>query len=73
LGILQAKKLQQECKHLHIDVIFSSPYKRAIDTCKNISKDHKLHIKTDDRLKERSFGYFEKKEVNPSSKNRICD
>ena len=59
-GINAAYKLKDEIDLDKIDVIFSSPLKRALDTAKIIADDKK-DIIIDERLKERSFGSFEGK------------
>ncbi len=52
-GIKQAKEKQQFISTLNIDVIFCSPLKRAIQTCRIINKN-KYKVIYDDRLSERN-------------------
>ncbi|MFF2176404.1 histidine phosphatase family protein [Lysinibacillus sp. NPDC058147] len=40
-------------EHKNINTIYSSPYKRAIQTVEGIAQEHKLQINTIDSLKER--------------------
>ena len=57
-GMSEAKKLQALVNTLSIDVVISSPLKRAKETAK-ILVDSKLPINTDDRIKERDWGLNE--------------
>lgn len=57
-GILQAKRIAEALKNEKIDAIISSPLGRANETAKEIAKFHKVKIKLEDDLKERSFGIF---------------
>ena len=58
-GIKDAYKLQSKINKLKIDIIFSSPLKRAKDTAKIIT-NNKLPINIDDRLIERDWGLCER-------------
>lgn len=58
VGIESAEELKELVKSLNIDVVISSPLKRARDTAK-ILVDSKLPINTDDRIKERDWGMNE--------------
>ena len=56
-GIIQAKKLAQKLNIKEIDIIYSSPLQRAIDTAKIISKNNgNIEIKIDERLIEIDYG-----------------
>lgn len=57
-GIKNAEKLKELVSTLNIDVVISSPLKRARETAK-ILVDSKLPINTDDRIKERDWGMNE--------------
>ena len=57
-GIECAEELKELVKSIDIDVVISSPLKRARDTAK-ILVDSKLPINTDDRIKERDWGMNE--------------
>lgn len=46
-------------KNTIIDVIYSSPLKRAYETASLIRGDRNIDIITDDRIRELSFGHFE--------------
>lgn len=46
-------------KDISFDYAFSSPLDRALETAKLILGDRDIEIKTDDRLKEISFGEYE--------------
>lgn len=57
-GIKDAENLKELVSTLNIDVVISSPLKRAKDTAK-ILIDSKLPINTDDRIIERDWGLNE--------------
>ena len=57
-GIEKTYELQKEVAQLNIDVVISSPLKRAIKTAE-ILVDKKLPINIDDRLIERNWGLCE--------------
>ncbi len=54
-----AKKTGEALMHTKIDVIYSSPLKRAYETATLIRNGRNIEIRTDDRLKELSFGCYE--------------
>lgn len=58
-GILQSQKLKEDLKDIHIDICFSSPQKRALQT-REIIFDGIYYI--DNRLAEIECGEFEGKE-----------
>lgn len=58
-GIERAKELRDRVKDIEIDVIFSSPIKRALDTANIIKGDKNIEVITDDRLMEMCFGDYE--------------
>lgn len=57
-GIMDAKELIPLIKKLNIDVVISSPLKRAVDTAKVIT-NNEYPINTDDRIIERNWGLNE--------------
>lgn len=62
-GREEAKALQDLVKSLNVDVVVSSPLRRALDTAKLITNNEK-EIIIDDRLIERDFGLSEGKPVD---------
>lgn len=62
-GIEDAKALRELVETLNIDVVVSSPLRRAVDTAKLIT-NNKHEILIDDRLIERDFGLSEGKPVD---------
>lgn len=71
-GIKQAKLASQQLKNLSIDIIFSSPLKRAYKTAKIINKYHKVKINKVDSLKEYDVGkYFQGLKINNFSKQLL--
>lgn len=57
-GISDAKKLQKLVSSLNVDVVISSPLRRARDTAKLIT-DSRYPINIDDRIIERDWGLCE--------------
>ena len=57
-GREDAEELKDLIKSLDIDIVISSPLKRAIDTAKIIT-DNKYPINIDDRIIERDWGLIE--------------
>ena len=67
IGIEQAKKLKELIKDYNIDLIISSPLKRARKTAEVINEAVKCNIIFEESLKERGYGIFEgmiRKEIN---------
>lgn len=62
-GIKKAELLKKEIDGKKIDVVISSPLKRAVDTAKILIGD-KLPINIDSRLIERSWGLCEKASID---------
>lgn len=58
-GIKQAEILALEAKTCNIDIIISSPLKRAYDTAMIVAKECSLDVLIDDRLIEQNYGKFE--------------
>ena len=52
-GIIQARELTEFFQQIPLNRIITSPYKRAIDSCKGIAKEKSIHIESDCRLIER--------------------
>jgi len=66
VGIEQAKKVGEMLKDKKIDIVFSSPLKRAYRTAELIVENRNIPIIKDNRIIERSFGILE-----GSTKNEI--
>ena len=58
-GINQAIELGEEISKMDIDVIYTSPIKRAYRTAKEIKANLNINVVSDDRLKEINFGEYE--------------
>lgn len=58
-GIEQAKALALTVKDKNIDLILSSPLKRAVDTSKIVAQICSIPIQTDERLTEQNYGIYE--------------
>lgn len=59
LGINQAQWLKAKMKSINIDVIYSSPIKRALITAEIIKDDKAIELLKEDGLKEIAFGLWE--------------
>lgn len=59
VGIAQAKHLAEEASGLNIEVIYSSPLKRAIETVGFIRQKNNCKIIIDNHFIERSLGVYE--------------
>lgn len=70
-GVLQAKINSELLKNEHIDVIISSPLKRARQTAEIIRGDRDIPIVVDHDVIERNYGVFEG--VDISSISNISD
>ncbi len=58
-GKMQALKLADFLADKHLDVIYSSPFKRAIDTAQIVASKYKsIDILTDECLSEIAFGFW---------------
>lgn len=58
-GVQQAVRLSSCFRDTAIDMVISSPLKRAVQTADLVMKGRKPVVKTDDRLCEQDFGIFE--------------
>ena len=58
-GIERAKELRDRNKVMNIDVIYSSPIERALNTANIIKGDKNIEVITDDGLMEMCFGDYE--------------
>ncbi len=70
-GIEQAKLLRDKLKDTDIDVIISSPLKRAIRTAEIINEKHNLNILIDKDIIERNLGIYEGKPNDQEIFNQI--
>ena len=55
-GLHDAQKITQQFKQIEIDAVYSSPYKRAIQTVEGIASFKGLSVQIIDALKERTLG-----------------
>ncbi len=60
-GIKQAEEIARDLKDIYLDVIYSSPLSRALETATIINTYHKIKIICDDAIRERQFGSLEGK------------
>ncbi|MCH5272815.1 MAG: histidine phosphatase family protein [Lachnospiraceae bacterium] len=58
-GIAQADELAVQVKEKNIEIIISSPMKRAVATSRIISEKWHIPMMTDDRLVEQNYGVYE--------------
>lgn len=55
-GVLDTKKVTDVLMDKNISIIYSSPFKRAIDTIKDFAENVDIEIKIDDDFRERNIG-----------------
>lgn len=58
-GIEQAKALALTVKNKNIDIIISSPLKRAVETSNIVAKECGITMEIDERLIEQNYGIYE--------------
>ena len=58
-GRRMAEKARGEYRDIALDVCYSSPLTRALETAEIFLRGRKIPIRTDDRLREMGFGEFE--------------
>ncbi|MBQ9092132.1 MAG: histidine phosphatase family protein [Anaerotignum sp.] len=58
-GHAQAEKLAEEAKQCNLDLIISSPMKRALETAGAVARACNIPISVDDRLIEQDYGIYE--------------
>ena len=58
-GIEQARELAQKLADIKIDLIISSPMRRALDTSNIIAEICGAEVMIDERLREQNYGIFE--------------
>lgn len=75
-GLKQARILGERIKSIHIDIIYSSPLKRTMETAKIIRGNRDIEIIEEDGFKELSFGDYEgmsKSDLKNSGKGEEID
>lgn len=68
-GCEQAKRVAERLKNEKIDVIYSSPFERALGTARYIAGEKGLEIIVCDKLKEINFGQWEGQKWSYIEKN----
>lgn len=58
-GIAQADELAEQVKEKDIEIIISSPMKRAVNTSRIVSEKCHIPMRIDDRLVEQNYGLYE--------------
>jgi len=71
LGKKQASVVREKLSGEKIDLIISSPLKRAMQTAQIINENRQIPITFDDRIIERSFGDFEGKIASDINANDL--
>ncbi|MBB1079408.1 histidine phosphatase family protein [Limosilactobacillus sp. STM2_1] len=64
LGIMEAKNYQKLLKDAQIDLVYTSPLKRALVTSKIICKNSNIQVRIDSRLREISYGKWNGTAIN---------
>lgn len=63
IGKMQARETAQLLEKENIDLIISSPLKRAIQTAEIINESRNIPVVIDERIAERNFGVYEGRDV----------
>ncbi|MBR3888733.1 MAG: histidine phosphatase family protein [Clostridia bacterium] len=63
IGKMQARETAQLLENENIDLIISSPLKRAIQTAEIINESRNIPVIIDERIAERNFGVYEGRDV----------
>lgn len=63
IGKVQARETAQLLENENIDLIISSPLKRAIQTAEIINESRNIPVIIDERIAERNFGVYEGRDV----------
>lgn len=71
-GIRLAKETGEALMDTHIDVIYSSPLKRAYTTAELIRNGRDIELITDDRIRELNFGISEGKRYEDLYEDENC-
>ena len=58
-GVRLAEETARGMRDIRFDAVYSSPLKRAYDTCRIVLGDRDMEIRRDDRLMEADFGDWE--------------
>ena len=72
-GLSQARDVAEKLKGVDIDLIYSSPLKRARVTADTINKYHNVEVINDDRLKELYLGNRQGVVLKDCTKEEIAD
>lgn len=71
LGMLQAIEVATKLKNEKIDVIYSSPLKRAYTTAEAVNKFHNVEILKDKRISELNLGKLEGQHYDKESLEKL--
>ena len=55
-GVIDSKAVADYFRDIKVDLFYSSPYKRSLDTISDSAKEKKLPVRTDERFRERVNG-----------------
>ena len=58
-GIEQAKELAATVQNYNIDIVLSSPLKRAVETSKIVADKNNIAMHIEERLVEQNYGIYE--------------
>ena len=72
-GIKQARILQEKLQNINLDLVITSPLKRAIQTAEIIIKDRDIPLIIDNRIIERNAGNYEGKSEIGYDHNKLWD
>jgi len=70
-GIRQVEEIREKLLNVPIDLIISSPLRRAIETAEIINRNRNIPILIDERARERNLGIYEEISPNEEKFNEI--
>lgn len=72
-GVSQAYNTKKELENVKYDLVICSPMKRAKQTAEIINEGRDIPIITDERIRERKLGDYERRDVTEEMENNIWD
>jgi broad specificity phosphatase PhoE len=72
-GSMEAQRLVNDLRHVHIDAVFSSPLERAMQTAQPLADDRGINIEVDEAFNEIDFGEWTDASLEDLQKNPQFD
>jgi probable phosphomutase (TIGR03848 family) len=70
-GLAQAHALAERLKDVRIDVVYSSPLERAVQTAQPVARTHKVRVRQRDEIGEVHYGKLEGKTLKSLAKGKM--